>query len=947
MVTGQAEQLGCCVRRSLEAAAVAHRCDEQLLTAFLSHSDPAAFATMVRRHGPLVLSACRQVLREEADVEDVFQATFLVLLHKAASIRRGQALGAWLFRVARHLALKTRADYDRRRQCEGRAAERDVPAAAPDDPSWREACAALHEELDRLPEKYRLPLVLCYLQGLSRDEAARQLGWSAGAVKGRLERGRRLLHGRLERRGLALSAGLLAALVSSPAVGSVLPPRLVQATVHAATGGRRSAAVAALVEGATRVMFRSKVPLVAALVLVWLGGSVAGWLGSWSAANHPALQLPNHFRTQVPGKPAESKEQQSITYSGHVLGPDGRPIAGAKLYLTRRSSYLDGPAPVSESATTGPDGRFQFAAPKAKVGSWPAVLTATAANLGPGWVMIPSAGKRDGLTLQLVKDDVPITGQIADLEGKPLSGATLRVLQISAAPGEDLGPWLEAVTAKQGRSHDLEQQYLKRTTIAVAAKATTDAAGRFRLRGIGRNRLVIAQLDGPSIASQHLHILTRPGETIEATEFEGKPEYNDPRRVTLYYGANFRHVAAPTKPINGVVRDKDTKKPLAGFSIRSYKLANNPLHFMDGQEIVQTTTDAQGRYRLTGMPKGKDNKIKLVPPRDLPYLATVVDVHDNPGLGPVTVDFELKRGVWIEGQITDKVTGKLLKGSVQYLPLYSNPNQRDYPGVYEHFFQGGTVKEDGSYRVVGLPGPGMVAVYGEKNHYLRVFQRQDEYGSKGLTDEEFPMPLRGSNCAALTRINPAKGVASVKRDVMLDPGWKLQGTVLDPEGKPLAGTRSFLLIGHWWDREATRTAEFSAWFNPHETQEILFQHREKGWIGVAQPPKENGGSVTVRMGPGAAVTGRLVDADGRPRAGVELELTFRPKGWGSWFDYSPKPIKTDGAGRFRIEGLLPGSEFRLSDGKGELSLDRGLRSGQTKDLGEVRMKPMENRRARR
>src|SRR5262249_53921229 len=158
------------------------------------------------------------------------------------------------------------------------------------------------------------------------------------------------------------------------------------------------------------------------------------------------------------------------------------------------------------------------------------------------------------------------------------------------------------------------------------------------------------------------------------------------------------------------------------------------------------------------------------------------------------------------------------------------------------------------------------------NNYLRVSQREDEYGSKGLSDEEYPDHLRGSNCGALTRINPAKGADAVRRDVTLDPGWRLTGTGLGPDGKPLAGARSFLLVGHWWDHAATRTAEFSTWFNPHETHEILFQHPEQGLVGMTQPPKENGGTVTVRMGPGAAVTGRLVDADGQPRAGVELEV---------------------------------------------------------------------------
>ena len=193
---------------------------------------------------------------------------------------------------------------------------------------------------------------------------------------------------------------------------------------------------------------------------------------------------------------------------------------------------------------------------------------------------------------------MPITGQIIDLEGKPIRGATVRLMQVNAALGEDLGPWLEAVRGKKGPCLALEQQYLNRFTLAVPLQVTTDSAGRFRLTGIGRNRLVTAQLDGPTITSEHLHMLTRPGKMIEVTEN---------REVTTYYGAGFRHAAAPTRPIVGVVRDKDTKKPLAGVTIRSHTLATGPGSYL-GFDLVRTTTDAQGRYRLTGMPKRVGNR---------------------------------------------------------------------------------------------------------------------------------------------------------------------------------------------------------------------------------------------------------------------------------------------------------------------------------------------------
>src|SRR5262249_59807559 len=129
-------------------------------------------------------------------------------------------------------------------------------------------------------------------------------------------------------------------------------------------------------------------------------------------------------------------------------------------------------------------------------------------------------------------------------------------------------------------------------------------------------------------------------------------------------------------------------------------------------------------------------------------------------------------------------------------------------------------------------------------------------------------------------------------------------------------------------------------FNPRRPRDVFFRHAEKGLVGVAQPLKESGGSVTVRMEAGATATGRLVDADGKRRAGVELGVRFRHKGDSVYFgesEYSAEPIKTDREGRFRIAALLPGYEFLLSDGKGGLRFKDGA-SGQTKDLGDVRLK---------
>jgi protocatechuate 3,4-dioxygenase beta subunit len=633
-------------------------------------------------------------------------------------------------------------------------------------------------------------------------------------------------------------------------------------------------------------------------------------------------------------KPPAADRKDAIPYRGRILGPDGRPFAGAKVYVALAYS-VSGPSPSPTHATTGPDGRFAFTVPKAKFGDRWIDVVATAPKHGPGWVSIPQGGKSDNLTLRLV-EDAPITGEILDLEGKPVPGATLTVVTVRAAPKEDLGPWLEVVKAKKGLSLELQGQYLKRSTRALSLKVTTDDRGRFRLTGIGRNRLVTAQLDGPTVVSQRLYILTRPGKPIEVTADKGKPEYGEPRRVTTYYGASFRHVAAPTKPIAGVVRDKDSRKPLAGITIRSFTMAPEPHR---GVDIVQTTTDARGRYRLTGMPKGEGNRILAIPGKDQPYVALQAKVPDTPGLDSVTVDFEMRRGVWIEGKLTDKVTGKPVRGSVEYFSLFSNPSLRDYPGfdgaIVRVYNMTGT-KEDGSYRVVGLPGPGLVAVWAP-NHYLPAPHRDDEYGVKesSLLTSPYHMTIT-SGYQALARVNPAKGAEKAKRDVTLDPGWTFTGTVLGPDGKPLAAAWR---LGVTRESEKTKTAEFTVeTFNPGRPRDILFVHLEKGLVGVAPLPKKNGDSVTVRLEPGAVATGRLVDADGKPRPGVALEVRMQPRGSGFWYPYPPERIKTDREGRFRLEALVPGCKFHLSDDKGHLSFGDGLRLGRTKDLGDVRIK---------
>jgi RNA polymerase sigma factor (sigma-70 family) len=204
--------------------------DAELLGRYATKRDERAFAALVHRHGPMVLGLCRRVLRNLHDVEDAFQATFTTLAFKAGDIRRGEALAGWLFQVAHRVALAARHNAARR----PRSLDTDAPltAQASPEPLWRDLRPTLDEEVQRLPAKYRLAVVLCYLEGRTTTEAARLLGCPRGTVATRLAWARRRLRARLARRGVVLSAGALAVGLTTPA--AAVAPSLVDSTVKAA-----------------------------------------------------------------------------------------------------------------------------------------------------------------------------------------------------------------------------------------------------------------------------------------------------------------------------------------------------------------------------------------------------------------------------------------------------------------------------------------------------------------------------------------------------------------------------------------------------------------------------------------------------------------------------------------------------------------------------------------
>jgi RNA polymerase sigma factor (sigma-70 family) len=292
------------IRKIAAASAADEMTDSHLLERFVCQQDEAAFTALVERYGPLVLSVCRRVLHHEQDAEDAFQATFLVLVRRAGAIRKRESIGSWLYGVAYRVARKAKACAARRtpRQVE----LQDVPAPEPTPEwLWRDLRPVLDEEVSQLPERYRAAFVLCYLRGQTNEQAAQHLGCPLGTVLSRLSRAREMLRTRLARRGLALTSGMLAIILSERAASAAVPMTLMHTSLKVALpsaagkllagAGAISPQATALAEGVMKAMFLTKLKITTAvLLLLGLAGTGAGvWTYRSLAANPANENTPN------------------------------------------------------------------------------------------------------------------------------------------------------------------------------------------------------------------------------------------------------------------------------------------------------------------------------------------------------------------------------------------------------------------------------------------------------------------------------------------------------------------------------------------------------------------------------------------------------------------------------------------------------------------------------
>jgi RNA polymerase sigma factor (sigma-70 family) len=558
----------------------------------------------------MVLATCRAVLKHEHDVEDAFQATFLILSRKARSVRASDALGGWLYRVAYRAAVQAGAEPRRRRRREAEAAAMATPNAthtAPDP----DIASIVHEELDRLPDRQRLPVVLCDLEGLTYQQAAVRLRWTEPTLRHRLLKARRRLRERLTRRGI--TAGAVGVVLAASAAGAraAVPAALARSAVAAAVGGTASATAAALTASIIRSLLMTKLKIASAGVLAAMTLAMAGVVavGAW--------------RTD---EPKSAMRARGVAKATAVVAP----------------------TPPRDTESPAPAGS------------------------GPG-----------------------IEGRVVDLEGRPVAGARIEVTALWSAQDNDLSRWLDRARHDGigGRWEGLSRTPANLTT-------TTDPAGLFRLADVRPDQLAEVLVSGTRIATAQLHVMSRDGADVHVTAHW----LSGPRPIVIH-ARRVEYTAAPSKPIEGVVRDRDTRRPLAGIKLRA---AVFDPRFLIPAWGIEATTDAQGHYRLDGLPSAPACRLFVEPGEGKPYpRATLRAAGNTPALEPVTYDFALKRGILFHGKVTDKATGRPVSGFIDAYAFEDNPHAAEFPGYRQSLPPHAPVK-DGRYEVVALPGRGII-----------------------------------------------------------------------------------------------------------------------------------------------------------------------------------------------------------------------------------------------
>jgi RNA polymerase sigma factor (sigma-70 family) len=940
-----------------EGGSVAGLSDRELLERFTAGRDSvdeAAFAAMVSRHGPMVLGVCRQLLGDRHHAEDAFQAVFLVLARRARSIRDPDLLGTWLHGVARRTARTSRGRIARRRRTDEEGAARPLPGgasiAADRALLEREQAEALHREIDRLPGDFRVPVVLCYFEGLTLDEAAHRLRWAPGTLRSRLARAREKLRRGLTRRGFALSTTALVAALSPRSAPASISPLLCDNTTRAALRFAAGQASGAAISGhawalaqevlSTMLWHKLRLAAVSLLLLVFVATS-GGWLARPMAMADEQNRVPAGAQASVekragdvPASPARGR----MTVSGRVLDPQGKPVPNASVMVygapkqsgdTIRSG-VGAPAALGQ-ANCDHSGVFLLEMPR--------ISSAThymvgAAALGPGygvgWIDVDVDAERPAAEITLRPEQV-IEGRLFNIQGQVAQGVRVSVEAIGH-PYRGPRPLPDGVDGGPGFWGG---NYAK-VEAAWPTPAKSGADGRFTIRGIGRDLRASLIAEDPRFARQRVVIDT-----------EGAAET---KQVTA--------AMEPAKVIIGRVTYADTGKPVphTAISVRAYR--GGPAYPSDYE------TDADGNFRAN--PFSTDRyAVSAGAPAGEPYLTAGTGIIEwTKGASERRVDLVLQRGLALRGKVVEEGSGRPVEGAALGYAIRDGsmgvPACRAWTGP------------DGRYQFAVLPKAGTLAVVGPSDDYI--FQ---EIGEQTLRDGRPGGQRQYAHAFVSCDLKP--GTESCEVDVVLRRGATVNARVTDAGGEPVSNawvfSRLLLLPQPWAARQYwgefhgdVRNGRYELHgFAPDANVPVYFLD-VKNRLGATADfsvKAQAEGPITVRLAPCGTALARVVNPKGEPLPGYRarnlISMIVTPgrdrlnkveadqDQLASDGDYLLRidpdhynDLVSDAQGRVTFPALIPGATYRVSD-MSTLDDAGGRKTrklfvagvGETVDLGDI------------
>jgi RNA polymerase sigma factor (sigma-70 family) len=915
--TSLARQLG----SLFEGGTAAGLSDRQLLERFAAARDEAAFAALVSRHGPMVLGVCRQHLGDRHDAEDAFQAVFLVLARKAGLLREPELLGNWLYGVAMRTARTARTRLDRRRRTEESTARQAAafPAATSDRAFLdAEQAEALHREIDRLPGAFRLPVVLCYFEGLTLDEAAHRLKWPVGTLRSRLARARDKLRRGLTRRGVALSTAAMAAALAprsaSASVSSLLCDSTTRAAIlfaarHAA-GGALAAPAAALAQEVLRTMLLHKLKLTAmSLLLIATLAAGAGRLARpLVMGDEPRMKSPPPARPSTAERIPNDANPGRMTVVGRVLDPGGKPIANARVAVLadrkRRFGDRDGRhrCILMGSAAADADGRFALEFP-AIPADRPEFLSLIAAAPGRALnvIELETDAARQEASIALPPEK-PVEGRLVDVQGQPAAGVVVRVARL------DLKHPVHPLEAQGGPG-------------LWPSPATTDANGRFRMLGLSPDTPATYEVEDPRYAHQ-------------AFSFHAET----PGEGRLKLGATI--TLRPAQSVEVRVVHVDDGTPVAGARV---DVESEEGRVPTGH-VAHDRTDGQGRVRVVAWP-GSSYRILVGPPEGEPYVPRWEQIDWPKAAVRQSVEVKLRRGTVVRGRLIEDPAGEPVDDAwVTYFQTYrNNPRYRNMPSIEA------VSGPDGTFTLVVPRGPGHLIILCPRHDYVHVATSFGEMGV-GIRPSFHMYPN------AHVSLDIPDSEATHPLELKLRRAVTITGRVLTPDGKPVA--EAFALgRSYTFYREYTRLMGV---FSPPPYIAVKDGRFEITGCDPDQPGtfyfldvkdqlgatvelsgrSAASGPVTVQLQPTATARSLLKDADGKPLANHEVangsidpllviapgpyseqlsakfELDDTPGDFAHQVDLDPahnEGLRSGPDGRVTIANLIPGARYRFRD----------------------------------